>query len=390
MATLKQHNHNDSSRKAGAMMEEILSSKTERQPLEESDAIPLPAFNFIGADYLSSMAPEPPLLIGGTDPAEPRKNALVHQGDKVMLGAESKAGKTWWMLQKALCIASGIPFLGHKTARGVGVVLYCNFELKPWAFTRRVQRVMEALELIDGQGRYLHRLKDGTPDYPCFIEWNLRGVPGGYDIENVCNTAEERLRKMPGVKIAAIVVDPLYKSYGGKEENSATDMAAVLEAMERFSEKFNAAIFIASHFAKGDSAGKAQIDRISGSGVIARDPDSIMTLSKLKDEKSCFVWESTLRNMACPEPRVVEFTFPIWKLRPDLQAGGKAYDLDGLVALLPDDGLSSNAWFEAAGEQEICGRKETFAELKNTCLEKGLVKFRMGPNRSQIFTRKTT
>ena len=387
MAILKQHNHNDSSRKAGAMMEEILSSKTERQPLEEPDALPLPPFNFIGDDYLGSMPPEPPLLIGGTDPAEPNKDALVHQGDKVMLGAESKAGKTWWMLQKALCIASGIPFLGHATHRGV--VLYCNFELKPWAFRRRVKAVMEALNLVDRQGRYIGKREDGSSvGHPLFIEWNLRGVPGGYDIENVCNTAEERLRNMPGLKIAAIVVDPLYKSYGGKEENSATDMAAVLEAMERFSEKFNAAIFIASHFAKGDSAGKAQIDRISGSGVIARDPDSIMTLSKLKDEKGCYVWESTLRNMACPDAKVVEFDYPIWKLRPDLQAGGKAYDLSELVGLLPEEGLSSNAWFEAAGEQGLCGDKTKFSELRTKCVESGLVKFKSGPNRSQIFTRK--
>jgi hypothetical protein len=381
MATLKQHDHQDSSRKAGAMLEEVLRTKNQSAPPPEETTLPLPDFEFF-PDIHAKMAPEPALLIGGDTENDPRKNALIHQGDKVMLGAESKAGKTWWMLQKALCIASGIPFLGHKTSQGL--VLYCNFELRPWAFSRRVLKVSEALGLIDQTGRPGRR-PDGKAINPLFIAWNLRGKC--YDIDKVCAVAEERIAKMP-MKVAALVVDPLYKSYGGKEENSATDMAAVLDSMERFGEKLGAAIFISSHFAKGDSAGKAQIDRISGSGVIARDPDSIMTLSKLKDEKNCFIWEATLRNMACPEPKVVEFDYPVWKVRTDLEAGGKAYDLEKLAALLPDAGMSSNEWRDAAAEQGICGNKNKWAEVRDACVSKGFAKAKTGPRNSQIFTRK--
>jgi hypothetical protein len=390
MATLKQHDHMDGKRRAGAMLNEIESAKkVEAQapaPAFEATAISLPPFQFVGENYLANTPPEPKLLIGGTSKEEPKKNALVHQGDKVMLGAESKAGKTWWMLQQALCISSGLPFLGHTTTRGV--VLYINFELKPWAFRRRVEFVMRSLGIIDAKGKYKTRVNDEgeeEPDYPYFIEWNLRGKC--YDIETICAVAEERLSREPGLKLAAIVIDPLYKSYGGKEENSATDMAAVLENMERFAEKFDAAIFIASHFAKGDSAGKNQIDRISGSGVIARDPDSIMTLSKIKDEKNLYTFEATLRNMACPEPRVVEFEFPLWKVRDDIKAGGKGYDLGALVDLLPEQGLTSNQWFEAASEQGICGKKTNWADLRDRALKNGLVAMKTGPRNSQIFTK---
>lgn len=362
-------------RRAGAMLEEILAAKTPPpQPAQEPTAETLPPFEFFD-DILANMPEEPPLLVGGNDPADFRKNALIHKGDKVMLGAESKAGKTWWMMQQALCISAGIPFLGHKTVQGV--VLYCNFELRPWAFARRVKQISQALGLVDGTGR--------AKVPPLFIGWNLRGKC--YDIERLCAVAEERLRKIPGMKLAGIVIDPLYKSYGGKEENSATDMAAVLESMEKFAENFHAAIFISSHFAKGDSAGKNQIDRISGSGVIARDPDSIMTLSKIKDEKNLYTFEATLRNMASPEPRVVEFDFPIWKPRDDIKAGGKAYDLSALVSLLPEQGLNSNQWFEAASEQGICGKKNNWADLRDKTVEKGLVRVKTGPKNSQIFTK---
>jgi hypothetical protein len=384
MATLKQHDHMDGKRRAGALLESFIKPEAPKETTQEQVLTTLPPFCLVGDTYFPTTPPEPKLLIGGTDKQDPRKNALVHQGDKVMLGAESKAGKTWWMLQQALCIASGTPFLGHQTARGV--VLYINFELKPWAFRRRVRYVMEALGLINSKGEYKKRINqegEEVPDYPAFIEWNLRGKC--YDIETICAVAEERLSKMPGLKLAAIVVDPLYKSYGGKEENSATDMAAVLESMERFAEKFDAAIFIASHFAKGDSAGKSQIDRISGSGVIARDPDSIMTLSKLKDEKNLYTFEATLRNMACPEPRVVEFDFPIWKVRDDIKAGGKAYDLGALVRLLPTAGLSSGDWQKAAAEQAICAKPSKFTELKNECLKASLVTEEKGLKNSLIY-----
>jgi hypothetical protein len=365
----------DGKRRAGAMLEELLAAKkpsTSQETPEEPAATPLPPFEFFD-DILANMPDEPPLLVGGNDPSDLRKNALIHKGDKVMLGAESKAGKTWWMMQQALCISAGIPFLGHQTVQGV--VLYCNFELRPWAFARRVKQISQALGLVDGAGR--------AKVPPLFIGWNLRGKC--YDIERICEVAEERFRKMPGMKLAGIVVDPLYKSYGGKEENSATDMAAVLESMERFAENLHAAIFISSHFAKGDSAGKAQIDRISGSGVIARDPDSIMTLSKLKDEKNLYTFEATLRNMACPEPRVVEFDFPIWKVRDDIKAGGKAYDLGALVRLLPTGGLSSGDWQKAAAEQAICAKPSKFTELKNECLKASLVTEEKGLKNSLIY-----
>lgn len=380
----------DGKRRAGAMLNEIESAKKAGPQTATTEPTPetlaLPEWKWIKEDYWETMPEEPPLLIGGNDKDNPRKNALVHRGDKVMLGAESKAGKTWWMLQQALCISSGLPFLGHKTERGV--VLYINFELKPWAFRKRVQFVMKALGIIDEQGRYGKHINfkgESIPDFPSFIEWNLRGKC--YDIERICAVAEERFRKNPELKIGAIVIDPLYKSYGGKEENSATDMAAVLENMERFAEKFDAAIFIASHFAKGDSAGKAQIDRISGSGVIARDPDSIMTLSKLKDEKNLYTFEATLRNMACPEPRVVEFDFPLWKVRDDIKAGGKGYDLGALVQLLPPDGLKSGDWESAAKTQGICAKPELFGSLKKECLKLGLVTEEKGLQNAKIYKR---
>jgi hypothetical protein len=374
---------------AGAQLEEIeaalgpvrypAAGVAQAKPDDAPIMAALPEFIAIG-DLIAKAPPEPALLVGGTG-EDGRRNALVHRGDKVLLGAESKAGKTWYLIQKMLCIAAGIPFLGHSTVRGI--VLYVNFELAPWAFAKRVRLVAESLGLLDAQGRWR-----GAP--PDFLVWNLRGVPGGYDIENLVTVAEQRLKRM-ALELAALALDPLYKAYGGRAENDASDMAEVFNAIEQFGARLGAAIFIASHFAKGDSAAKAQIDRISGSGVMARDPDSILTLSKFKDADNCYTFEATLRNMASPEPVVIEFDFPIWKVRPDLAPAGKGYSLEDLAKLLPTDpaaGLTANSWFEAASEQGLCGKKTRFLELKDLCLEKQLVRFTFGPRNAQIFSRK--
>lgn len=389
METVRHHDHMSGKANAGATLEEIetllgpvrypAAGVAQAKPDDAPPTVALPEFIAIG-DLITKAPPEPALLVGGTG-EDGKRNALVHRGDKVLLGAESKAGKTWYLIQKMLCIAAGIPFLGHSTVRGV--VLYVNFELAPWAFAKRVRLVAEALELLDAQGRW----RVPPPD---LLVWNLRGVRGGYDIENLVTVAEERLKRMR-LELAALALDPLYKAYGGRAENDASDMAEVFNAIEQFGARLGAAIFIASHFAKGDSAAKAQIDRISGSGVMARDPDSILTLSKFKDADNCYTLEATLRNMASPEPAVLEFDFPIWKVRPDLAATGKGYSLEDLANLLPTDpaaGLTANSWFEAASEQGICGKKARFLELKDQCLEKQLVRFNFGPRNAQIFSRK--
>jgi AAA domain len=390
MEIVKDHDHMSGKRNAGAVLTELeaFALGPVRYPnasngvvqAEPVDALPAALPEWVPIlDLITKAPPEPALLIGGTG-EDGRRNALVHRGDKVILGAESKAGKTWYLIQKMLCIAAGIPFLGHRTTRGA--VLYVNFELQPWAFAKRVRIVAEALGLLDGQGRW-------RGEAPEFWVWNLRGVPGGYDIDALVTVAEERIKRM-GLELAAVALDPLYKSYAGRQENDAGDMAEVLAAIERFSHRLGAAVFIASHFAKGDSSGKAQIDRISGSGVIARDPDSILTLSKFQNADNCYTFEATLRNMASPEPVVLEFKFPVWVLRPDLAATGKGYSLEDLANLLPtaeSAALSINSWFEASTNQGLCANKNRFAELVEQCRVKGLVKFKLGPRNAHLHYR---
>src|SRR5581483_10844775 len=115
---------------------------------------------------------------------------------------------------------------------------------------------------------------------------------------------------------ALIVVDPVYKLYGGADENKAADVAGLLNGFESLSVHTGAATAFGAHFSKGNQSAKESIDRISGSGVFARDPDSLLIMTR-HQEDDCFTVESTLRNFPQVEPFVVRWEYPL--MRPDTQ-----------------------------------------------------------------------
>ena len=78
-----------------------------------------------------------------------------------------------------------------------------------------------------------------------------------------------------------------------------------------------AAIVIAHHFAKGDSSAKTSIDRMSGAGAWARDPDSLFILSPHEEER-CFTVSPTLRNLPVMPEFVLQWDFPLMKPAKDL------------------------------------------------------------------------
>jgi hypothetical protein len=70
--------------------------------------------------------------------------------------------------------------------------------------------------------------------------------------------------------------------------------------------KSGAAAVFGAHFSKGNQAGKESIDRIGGSGVFARDPDVILTMTP-HEEDDAHVIDLTLRALPPVKPFVVRW-----------------------------------------------------------------------------------
>lgn len=236
------------------------------------------------AEFVAHELPQPPELVGG----------ILHQGSKLVLGGGSKSFKTWTLLDLAVSVAHGCQWLGRNTAQGR--VLYLNFEIQPWSWQGRVGAVAKGKGIT---------LKPGQLSL-----WNLRGRANDYTV------------LLPQIQQAAkrdyslIVLDPIYKLYGQTDENSAGDVAKLLNAIDELCTRTGAATAFGAHFSKGIQSGKDSIDRISGSGVFARDPDSLLIFTA-HEEADAFTVEATLRNFPRPEPFVVRWEYPL--MVPDLQ-----------------------------------------------------------------------
>jgi hypothetical protein len=148
----------------------------------------------------------------------------------------------------------------------------------------------------------------------------------------------------------------LYKLLNGRSENSQSGVSVLCQHLERIVEQTGATVVSAHHFPKGNAAAKKALDRMSGSGVFARDADTIMTLTE-HEQEGCYAVELTLRNLPTQPAFVVEFDYPLMVERPDLDPADLNReveqpdpDLESLLALLDDTPLTTGKWQAAAKE----------------------------------------
>jgi hypothetical protein len=259
-------------------------------------------------ELLSNPPQKPPEVVEG----------LLHQSCKMVLGGASKSNKTWVLTDLGISVATGNPWWEFPTVQGP--VLYLNFELPEPFFADRIKSVASAKGVKHPKGLDV---------------WNLRGY--ATDFEKL----EPEITRVAGKKYTLICLDPTYKLLGNRDENRAGDIASLLNGFERLAVETGAAIAFGAHFSKGNQAAKESMDRIGGSGVFARDPDTILTMTR-HEQDGAFTVEPILRNHPPITPFVIRWDFPLMKRDDDLdpaklrQAQGRPskYGVQHLVKLL--------------------------------------------------------
>lgn len=220
---------------------------------------------------------------------------LLYAGNKMIIGGPPKAKKTWLFHDLALSVASGTRFLGMGCVQGR--VLLIDLELQDFFLDERIRSVARAKELPDSVFNNLDVLR--LRGRSCDIEGLTRQIVNG---EN---------------RYALIVIDPLYRVLAGMDENMAKEVTGVCAKIEEMAVESGAAIVAGMHFSKGNASNKSSMDRIAGSGVYARDADTIMTLTPHPDDDK-FVAEFTLRNFPAMSPVVLCWEAPLYVPNPDI------------------------------------------------------------------------
>lgn len=283
----------------------------------------LPDFETLTEEDLRNPPPLKPELIEG----------ILRVNHKGCVVGPSKAGKSFLLIELAIAVAEGARWIGRRCRQGR--VLYVNLELDASSCTRRFVDVYAALGL--------------EPAHVSFIDrWNLRGRAMPLD-----KLAPKLIRRAEKRGYELIILDPIYKVLTG-DENSASDMAQFCNLISRVSEDCGCAVVYCHHHSKGLQGDKRSMDRASGSGVFARDPDAIIDLLPLESASARAVYSQRVEAEAMERAVLAE-------------EGGKA----ALDAISLDDRIVPNR-FEGAlaglwGEARLDAVRKARAEAAKRC-----------------------
>ena len=229
---------------------------------------------------------------------------ILRCGHKMLISGSSKAGKSFLLMELCIALAEGRPWLGFPCKKGR--VLYVNLEIDPASCVMRFMKIYDAL------GWQKKHMDD-------IIIWNLRGHAVPLD-----KLVPKLIRRVRDQHFDAIIIDPIYKVITG-DENNASDMAAFCNQFDKICAETGCATIYCHHHSKGTQGQKRAMDRASGSGVFARDPDAQLDMIQLEltedmmnnvCDGNATAWrlESSLREFPNIIPVNFWFEYPIHRI----------------------------------------------------------------------------
>lgn len=288
----------------------------------------LPPKDNLGEEW-DRIPPYPPCLIEN----------VLRKGDKLLLAGPSKAGKSFALIELCIAIAEGRSWMGFPCAKGK--IWYINLELNRTSCLHRFQDIYKALGIPP---THIHDIDI----------WNLRGKSIPMD-----KLAPKLIWRAKKENYTAIVIDPIYKVITG-DENSASDMAAFCNQFDKVCRELGCAVIYCHHHSKGGQGMKKSMDRASGSGVFARDPDAILDMIQLRTENApgdkTTAWRitGTLREFEPFDPVNVYFHWPIHTLDDSGMLGMAAEEGD--LSTIREDGRKAGV---KARQEKSKSKKES-------------------------------
>lgn len=249
---------------------------------------------------------EPLSVYKDNPPALPEEliSGILRRGHKMLISGSSKAGKSFLLMELCVSIAEGRPWLGFSCKKGR--VLYVNLEIDPASAVNRFLKIYEAL---------------GIPaaNMDSIVLWNLRGHAVPLD-----QLVPKLIRRVRDQKFDAIIIDPIYKVITG-DENNASEMGAFCNQFDKICTETGCSTIYCHHHSKGAQGMKKAMDRASGSGVFARDPDAQLDMIQLElsediennvRDGGATAWrlESSLREFPNITPVNFWFEYPLHRI----------------------------------------------------------------------------
>lgn len=179
---------------------------------------------------------------------------LIGSNNMGLVFGQSGHGKSFFVLDMAFCIATGIEFFGHKVTQGS--VVYIAGE----GYSGLTKR-MKALEIkynTQAPKLFLSKTAAALTDVASSIE--VRQA-----IDAICSDA------------ALVIIDTLHRNFGAGDENSATDFGAFCSNVDSYIRKNGESVLIVHH------SGHTDAERSRGSSSIKAAMDFEYRVTKLNN-----------------------------------------------------------------------------------------------------------
>lgn len=255
----------------------------------------LPELTVLSKDLLAHPPVLPEQLIEG----------VLRCGHKMLISGSSKAGKSYLLMELCVALSEGLKWVDRFKCRK-SKVLYVNLEIDPASCINRFIEIYKAMKL--------------TPKHSeDIVIWNLRGHAIPLD-----KLVPKLIRRVANQHFDAVIIDPIYKVITG-DENNASEMGQFCNQFDKICAETGCASIYCHHHSKGAQGFKKAMDRASGSGVFARDPDAQLDLIQLEadeefmlknaDNPNSTAWrlECSLREFENFKPVNLWFDYPLHK-----------------------------------------------------------------------------
>ena len=260
----------------------------------EDEAINLPPI-----ETLDMFVDNPPAL------PEEMIEGVLRRGHKMLISGPSKAGKSFLLMELCIAFAEGGRWLGFKCKQSR--VLYVNLEIDRASAINRFLNIYKTLKLPEKNADNIS-------------VWNLRGR--ALTLDKLTPKIIRMVNESEGYDV--IVIDPIYKIITG-DENNASEMGAFCNWFDKICTETGCSTIYCHHHSKGAQGQKKAMDRASGSGVFARDPDAQLDLIELElpddvremlcdNGETAWRLEATLREFKNPKPVNLWFDYPIHRI----------------------------------------------------------------------------
>jgi hypothetical protein len=230
---------------------------------------------------------------------QPVIHGLLRQGETMNIIAAPKTGKSWLVIDLALSVATGRPWL-DTFACEAGDVLIIDNELHCETTANRIPKVAAArqISLADiGERVFAQNLRGHWQDIFSLGSYFQSLEPGRFRV---------------------IILDAMYRFMPREmDENDNGTMANIYNAIDRYADLLGCCFVLIHHTSKGSQAGRAITDVGAGAGSQSRATDTHLIL-RPHEEDDVVVLEAAVRSWPPVAPRCLRWAFPVWLPADDL------------------------------------------------------------------------